>query len=149
MERELNDAVVGILNTILNICHAIALLVLIVGNIVLALRLPADTSGFMIVVAHLGGSLLFIFSYCLMSGVVSVFLSINRNLQRLVALQEVPQNSNVRTVASAEGAAAIKKLQQWSPAKERRTPEQIKRYERFRAQMDAWEKSRATPPDDA
>ena len=137
MERELNDAVVWVVNLILNICHAIALLVLIGVNILLFNLLTQNVGGFTMVVSHLGLSLIFFVSYCLLVSLISVFLSISRNLQRLVALQEVTTNSYIRTVASAESQP------------KGRSPEQKKSYKNFAAQLTSWEKSRATPPEDA
>ena len=123
MEKDVNDVVVGFLYFILIFCHAIAVVALMLGNAIGYTEFTYDLEFEPRIGIHLGLSTAFIVVYCLMTGVVSVFLSINRNLQRLVALQEVPKNSNVRTAVSAEGAAAIKKLQQWSPPKGRRTPE--------------------------
>ena len=88
MEKDVNDAVVGVLYFILTFCHAIAVAALILGNAIGYTEFTYDLEFGRLIGIHLGLSTAFIVVYCLMAGVVSVFLSINRNLQRLVILQE-------------------------------------------------------------
>ena len=92
MERDLNDAVVTVFDLILTVCHGIALVVLIVGNVLLYEQFTSEltqNSGFLRIAGIHGGlSIAFIIVYCSAAGVVSVFLSMNRSLQRLVALHE-------------------------------------------------------------
>ncbi len=88
MEKDLNDEVVRALHFILNFCHVIALAALMSGNAIGYIEFTNDLEFIRMIGIHVGLSTAFIVVYCLMAGVVSVFLSINRNLQRLVILQE-------------------------------------------------------------
>ncbi len=87
MNHELNDGVVAVVNLIVNICHAIALLVVICLNGLAFSFFTQNLDGFWMVLIHILGTIVVVGAYSLFMGVISIFISINRNLQRLVALQ--------------------------------------------------------------
>ena len=86
MNHELNDGVVAVVNLLVNICHGIALAAVLYLNY-RAFQFTQNLDGFWMVVSHILGTAVVIVVYALFMGVISIFISINRNLQRLVALQ--------------------------------------------------------------
>ncbi len=86
MNHELNDGVVAVVNLLVNICHGIALAAVLLLNYV-GFQFTQNWDGFWMVVSHILGTAVVIVVYALFMGVISIFISINRNLQRLVALQ--------------------------------------------------------------
>jgi hypothetical protein len=86
MGRELNDGVVAVVNWLVGLCHAIALGVVLYLN-ALGFQFTQNWEAIPMVVSHILGTAAVIVAYALFMSLISIFISINRNLQRLVALQ--------------------------------------------------------------
>jgi hypothetical protein len=85
--KEANDVVVVILNWIVNVYHILAFVVLVYGNIWAYEKFTQEMPFKDIFLLHSLGSIAFIINYVLGMGTISLFISMNRNLQRLVNLQ--------------------------------------------------------------
>ena len=97
MDIEPNDFIVELLTGIVNLLHVLAGIALIVLN-----YLAIDTFNEIIdpgelIAYQIVGSVIAIIAYVILVGIISILISINRNLQRLVFLQnDTADNTSLR-----------------------------------------------------
>ena len=87
MKYDLNDGIVAILDKIVNLIHLMAGLAVVIGNFYCMKALTHSWEFPKFLCFHMAVTVIAILIYVLLMGVIATFISINRNLQRLVALQ--------------------------------------------------------------
>ena len=87
MQTEVNDIVVRILTVLMNVLHIIAVLALIIFNVQYYKNFSELMETSDLIISQVLMSIGSVVVYVLFVGVISLWISINRNLQRLVYLQ--------------------------------------------------------------